>query len=421
MSSTTTPSAPALGLRHSSPLALPFLPHQGILELPNHSFMELSKIQEYVAGRLAQGAAFDNLQKELLAVGWSEEEASAALKGALVARGVPSPETTAGLALGKKQSTVEIVLNFFSFILLGIVATAVGTLYFQIINTYFPDPLTSRYGYDSGASSEAIHYAIAALVVGFPLYYFSMKWWFRKFREEEGKVESRLTKWLTYLVLLVTAVTIVGDLIAVVFRLLQGEVSARFFLKTLVILVIAGSIFGFYFLERRKIQYHHDVPRNIFQGIGAGTLGLVLLGIVLGFFAGGTPGVERMRTLDEQRSSDLQQLSQCIQDHAREYRRLPASLDELEKGTYSYCAALQDPETFAAYEYRVVNPGVMVNAVKEGEFELCATFATASDQRGANERYYYDQGKWYEHDAGRQCDTATVVLEAPVVQPAPLP
>ena len=65
--------------------------------------------------------------------------------------------------------------------------------------------------------------------------------------------------------LLVSAVTIVGDLVTAVFYFLQGEVTGRFFLKSLTIFVVAGIIFGFYFLERKKIQYRKNVPRKTFR------------------------------------------------------------------------------------------------------------------------------------------------------------
>ncbi|MEI8096783.1 MAG: DUF5671 domain-containing protein [Candidatus Moraniibacteriota bacterium] len=186
--------------------------------------------------------------------------------------------------------------------MLGIIATALGILLFETINKFLPDPLDLMNAYTDTSSSGSIHYAISALLIGFPLYYISLRLWFRKFREDEGRTESNLSKWFTYLVLLITAVTIVGDLITVVYTLLQGEITARFFLKALTILVIAGIIFGFYYLERRKIQYHLDIKQNIFQLFGRGVSGFVVLSIALGFIASGSPATERNRSFDRTRA-----------------------------------------------------------------------------------------------------------------------
>lgn len=373
----------------------------------------MNSLSEYVQGRVAAGLSKTEIREELLAVGWSEDEADAAYRDGLVAMGIPIPSTGNRQSLDRKASTVDVVLNFFSFILLGIVATALGTLYFQIINTHFHDPLAALGGLGDWGRTSAIHHAIASLVIGFPLYFVAIRLWFRKFREDEGRTESRLSKWLTYLVLLIASVTIVGDLITVLFKLLQGEVSVRFFLKALTILVIAGIIFSFYYLERLKIQYRKPIPRAAFQYFGWAVAGLVLLGIILGFFAAGSPETARKRAFDMERERNLGALSGCIERYAQDLGQLPPSLAELKRTSkYSYCAVhMKDPETKQAYEYRIVTPSRTQGAAQVGEFELCATFSLASDGVGS-ETGYADRGIaiWSEHGAGRNCDTVTAQL-----------
>lgn len=262
-------------------------------------------------------------------------------------------------------------------------------------------------------SSDAIHYATAALIIGYPLYYFALRLWFRKFREDEGRVESKLSKWLTYLVLLVTAVTIVGDLIVLVYTLLQGEITARFFLKALVILGIAGGIFGFYYLERRKIQYHIPISQAVFQRFGLAVSLLVALGIVLGFVVGGSPLTERDRSFDETRANNLSSLANCIEQYALSYNSLPKSLEDFRQSSeYNYCLSyLQDPETTAQYEYRVVTASRFEGTALVGEYELCATFALDSTLSKPQDVYGYTlQGVWYEHGSGRSCDTVKTKL-----------
>ncbi len=381
--------------------------------------MDTQALSEYALGRIRAGIAKAELKEELLAVGWTEDEIEAAYRSGVVALGAPVPSEGNRATLSRKASTVDVVINFFSFILLGIIATALGTLYFQIINKYFPDALDSMNWYMAASISSTIHYSIAALLIGFPLYYFAMRLWFRKFREDEGRMESKLSKWLTYLVLLVTAVTIVGDLITVVFTLLQGEVTVRFFLKALTILAIAGAIFGFYYLERRKIQYHIDIPQSTFQKFGRGIAIFVALGVILGFFAGGSPTSQRNRTFDQTRVNQLSALANCVKQYAGNLGALPVSLADLRQSSqYSYCATyMQDPETSITYEYRVVMPSRIEGSARVGEFELCATFALPSD--GAAGVDGYAMGTvWQEHGVGRSCDTVKtqLLVPAPSVQ-----
>ena len=371
-----------------------------ILQL-THICMEPQTLSAYISKQIEQRVSKKDILEQLVAVGWSEDEASTAYAQALVDGGVPVPQKGTRGLFAKKSSTVEVVLNLFSFILLGIITTALGTLYFKIIEHFFPDPLQSEYYY--GGASNAIHYAMAGLIIGVPLFVMAIRMWFKKFRVEESKVESNLTKWVTYLVLLVAAVVIVGDLITILYTFLQGEISIRFFLKGITVLVLASSIFGFYFLERKKIQYHGDIARTSFQMFGWGLVGITLLGIILGFVATGSPASERDRTFDARRSSDLDELAMCVNGYANQFERLPSNLSELEKNSsLSYCANRRDPETGAQYEYRVVTPLKTREGLSTGAFELCATFALSSETEQST-RYMDVGSKWYTHDIGRTC------------------
>jgi type II secretory pathway pseudopilin PulG len=383
----------------------------------------MGSLASYVSERAKAGIPKAEIKEELLSVGWSEEEADAAYRDGVIALGVPVPSEDDRPVVGKKASVGDVVLNFFSFILLGIIATALGTLYYGIISEAFPDPLETYYS--SASTKSSIHYAIAALLIGFPLYYAAMRMWFRAFRDNESRSESKLSKWVTYLVLLAASITIVGDLIAVVFTLLQGEITLRFFLKALTILAIAGSIFGFYFLERKMVQYRKDVPRPVFQRFGLAVAVIVILGIVLGFFMGGSPETARKQSFDTKRSNDLSSLSSCIQNYASDLGALPVSFSDLKQSsTYAYCSQyMRDPETLSEYEYRIVTASKAQGAARVGEFELCADFSLAASNTDSADTTY--QGYGYrstilgDHVAGRECDTVTAQLGTLAI-PTPL-
>ncbi len=293
-----------------------------------------------------------------------------------------------------KSSMAEIFVHFLSFILLGIVATATGILYFQVINKYFPNYQFAIF------DASGIHYAIASLIIGFPIYIWAMWFWFKSFSNLPEKTESRLSKWLTYIVLLVTSGMIISDLIAVVFNFLQGEYGARFLLKALTILVIAGLIFGFYFFERKKIQYKKEISSNSFILPAITSVILVIIAIIFGFIVGGTPLEARLRNQDIKRTNNLQELSSCVSSFAYDFNRLPKDLNELKSGVkYNYCASnANDPETQKEYKYRVVS---------NDQFELCGEFARSTVNEFPNADYY---GKWQKHDKGQICEIQTVTF-----------
>lgn len=373
----------------------------------------VSAIAQYVQGRVQAGASRAQIREELLAVGWSPEEADAAYRDGLIALGIPLPSETSRAVPGRQSSAADVVLNFFSFILLAIGATSLGTLLFQIIDRSFPDPLAAIGAGSDLAATRAIHHAIASLIIVFPLYVGSMWVWFRRFRGEEGRAESKLTKWLTYLVLLIASAFIVGDLIAIVFMLLQGEFTVRFLLKALTILVIAATIFAFYYIERREIQYRKSWTGPALRYIGGAVTSLVLLGIVGGFLSAGSPEMARKRAFDHERVRALGLLAGCIQRYAGEFDELPLSLDKLgSTSRYSSCLRwMRDPETRQQYAYRVVTASKAQGSVRVGAFELCADFSLDNQRPEADSRYNRSTlSVWSAHGAGRSCDTVTAKL-----------
>ncbi len=378
---------------------------------------EEKSLVTFVLDRIRLGAKKDEIKEQVSAVGWSEDEFDFAYTQALKDFGIPIPEESSRASFSKKATTLEVVLNLFSFILLSVVAFSLGTLYFEIIDKYFPDLVidnTSSYSYQSRSqvSTSAVHYSIASLIIAFPLFFFVMRMWFRKFRKDEGKTESHLTKWVTYLVLLVASIIIVGDLITILFTFLQGEMSVRFFLKALILLVIAGIVFGFYFFERKMVQYKYDIPEKTFFIFSSGVFGLIVIAIIMGFFATGSPKMERMRTLDNQRSENLSSLSSCISNYASQYKRFPKDLLSLqEASSFAYCSSsIKDPETGEFYEYAIKEEPK--NGEGEGVYELCASFSLVSDDTLINSDYRYNTSKlWYKHNSGRTCFSQRVFFQ----------
>lgn len=394
--------------------------------------MSEQELLSFIRSQVETGKGKKDIVEQLTSVGWSEDEAEVAYARTLTSMGVPTPQEGERASFSKKVTTLEVVVNLFSFILLSIVAFALGALYFEVIDKYFPDAINdnskSSYSYtrSSSVSSDIVHYSIAALVIGFPLLFFALRFWFRKFRKDSGKVESRLTKWITYLVLLVASVTIVGDLIAIVYTFLQGEISARFFLKALIILVIAGSIFGFYFFERKYVQYKKAIHPLLFRSYVVGVGSMVLVGIILGFVVAGSPAMERKRTLDDKREQNLSQIESCIDSYTYQFKKLPDSLDDLTKASLGYISCpddvLTDPETGQFYEYEIINASSpyyeenTIQASRKGTYKLCATFALSSEESSENGRYYYSSDRediWEQHSAGRECDTVEATWRIP--------
>lgn len=154
-----------------------------------------------------------------------------------------------------KTSPKDVFLHLLAILTLYGSAIAFTTLLFQYINILIPDPLEyNPYTRDSAYSS--IRWAIASLIVIFPAY-IATGWFLNKnyihFPEQRN---LKIRKWLIYFTLFAAALIIMGDLVALIYNLLQGELTLRFFLKISTIFFVAGSIFSYYLwdLRRHNIQ-----------------------------------------------------------------------------------------------------------------------------------------------------------------------
>jgi hypothetical protein len=74
----------------------------------------------------------------------------------------------------------------------------------------------------------------------------------REVESSPERLQSGVRKWLTYIALLLTAGTMIGDLVVFLTTFLQGELTLRFVLKAIVVILIAGSIFWYYLGSLRE-------------------------------------------------------------------------------------------------------------------------------------------------------------------------
>jgi hypothetical protein len=203
---------------------------------------------------------------------------------------------------------------------------------------------------------------------------------------------------------------VAGDLIAVINSFLGGELTVRFVLKALTVLVIAGGIFGFYLSDiRNKVTAR---GRGIVAG---GSLVVIVLSLVCGFVVLGSPFTVRLDRFDDQKVSHLQEIQWQVVYFWQAKQKLPATLSEL-TDTISGFKAPVDPQDGSSYEYVVKGPT---------SFTLCAQF---------NRESIIDRGTPYpttkpitideeithwSHKAGRVCFDKTIDPEKyPPLTPA---
>jgi hypothetical protein len=270
-------------------------------------------------------------------------------------------------------------------------AISLGSLLFNFVNIYLPDPAVTQCFYDSCASS--VRWSISMLVVAFPVLVWAWRFLQKDVKKNPEKDDLRVRKWLLYLTLFVAGVTVIGDLISLINGWLQGELTMQFLLKVVTVFYIAGSIF-FYFLR----ELHH-VRSSAHRWVARLAAAVVAVSVIAGFVTAGSPASARDRRLDDQRVGHLMHIqSQIVDIFWTSKGRLPNNLDELRDSVSGFVPPT-DPETGAAYEYQ-----------RRGDrsFTLCATFTTPTGETDKSIAPYpvMERGEFsdnWEHQAGRTC------------------
>lgn len=115
--------------------------------------------------------------------------------------------------------------------------------------------------------------------------------------------------------------------------------------------------------------------------LAGGAAVVVAAVLAVGFQVLGPPQNQRDISADERRVQDLRTIAQQINGR----HSLPTTLAELR-----FPGRLEDPVTHAPYEF---------HAKAGTQYELCATFATASAESDTE----YPRSPFWNHAKGRQC------------------
>ena len=263
-----------------------------------------------------------------------------------------------------------------------------GIIVFQIINKFIPDTLTN---YSDSVSQELLRFAIASLVFATPVFFLMNKFISKGLVKKEISLTDGIRRWLTYLIIFISSVVILVWLIMTMTSFLNGELSMKVALKTLTILGIAGSVFGYYFydIKKEKVSAKDPIACTFFIA----SLVLVLAALVSAIMIMDKPATVRDQRHDQTVINDLSMIDSA------------ASLDELKStsGVYLRDENLMDAVSKAPYQYK---PGT------DNNYQLCADFKLATN---STDKTNYSEPKW-DHKIGNQCfDLVVIKQEVPVL------
>lgn len=323
------------------------------------------------------------------------------------------------------------------FVYLGIFITLVDSVYniiqivFSAIDIKWKDVATLATNYD--IYNDSVRFAVASLLVMYPLYVLFSFLASKEITLHPAKKEVLTRKIFVYSALFVTTLTLAGTLISIIYTYLGGDLSIRFGMKALFIVVLSSVIGGYYYYNlKRDYTKDNKVPLTVALVTSLFVLALVIWSITII----GTPSEVRKMKIDSTRLEHLSNIQQQILYTFQTKGTLPTTIIEMQNALQGFVVPV-DPVTGVNYEYTIVQQGrvgyddytrtkVLITPAK---FVLCATFDTkrfynqngikvtnATDIGGtgletkATYQAYYmgDTTPFWNHDATRTCFTRTI-------------
>lgn len=194
----------------------------------------------FVRAAKNQGVSDEFVVSLLSQRGWSERRIYAAFSSFYAETlGMPVPARA-----GQVENARDAFYYLLNFITLGFWTVALGRIFYILIARAFPDPTQTPYYAES--LRNQISWQVATVVITFPVFVFVHNMIGRELAKRPDLYDSGVRRWLTYLALVLAALVVLTDGVWFISALLRGELTIRFVLDSLVLLVLGGGVFLYY-------------------------------------------------------------------------------------------------------------------------------------------------------------------------------
>lgn len=151
----------------------------------------------------------------------------------------------------------EFFLHLFNMVVLYTTLISLLVVLFQVINITVPDSLEYNQYYPVEMYKSTLKGALSTLIVFFPVQ-IGMAWFMMRRMDTMPAIRHMLIRrFLVGLTMFAAAVSMMVMLVTAVNRLLDGELTLRFGLKLMAMLVVGGATFGYYLWD----AYTHKSPK----------------------------------------------------------------------------------------------------------------------------------------------------------------
>lgn len=208
----------------------------------------------YIEAARSKKKSDDSIRHSLIAAGWNAVEVDQALATETLDPDLPPPPPPPGSKNAATDKPVPHVgmwtgfLYILFFISLYVLATAIGILFHQWVDTDIADVATNvanRFTDDNAL----VRGAIAAVIVSYPIF-LALALTLKKQLVKQPLVRNlRSRKLLIYITLIGTFIIMLGHVIATIYGFLGGTLTMNSIGHLGVTFLIAGAIFGYFINE----------------------------------------------------------------------------------------------------------------------------------------------------------------------------
>ncbi|MCP3981454.1 MAG: hypothetical protein GY716_19315 [bacterium] len=197
-----------------------------------------------------KGMDHATIRQLLTSAGWNEKDVAEVICTRDLDLAIPQPTKTGPAPMRSARRSPspwprrarEAFLHLLTFGALFTWAGNVIFLFFSCINFALPDPAWRISQSVTDETVSAMRGALASLIVAFPLFLILWHFLLREVHRDPDKAKGAIRRWLLYLTLFVGAITLAGDVMTLIYFLLEGQLTLRLVLKAAVLFLIAGSL-----------------------------------------------------------------------------------------------------------------------------------------------------------------------------------
>jgi hypothetical protein len=218
------------------------------------------KLIQFVDHARAKGLDHATIRQLLVSAGWRDKDIAEVICAHDLEMPIPEPaRATSTRARGGSRTASpwprrarEAFLHLLTFGALFTWTTTLVLLLFAYIDFALPDPAWRISETFRESILSIMRGQLATLIVSFPVFLILWHYLLGEVRRDPEKTKGAIRRWLAYLTLFVGAIAMAGDVMTLIYFMLEGQLTTRLVLKSTALFLISGSLVVYLALTLRS-------------------------------------------------------------------------------------------------------------------------------------------------------------------------